>query len=63
MANELFEILFKLGIKKNKKIYMNLCNFLCLDKNYNEYLVVNKLKRCVDDFEKLDYFKSFETKK
>ena len=50
MANDLFTILFNNKLKKRNKIHINLCNFLCLEKKYVNYLVVNKLKKCLEDF-------------
>ena len=63
MANDFFNILYKYKLKKRNKLHLNLCSFLCIEKKYINILVVNKLKKCLIDFQQIEYFKSFESKK
>lgn len=63
MANDLFNIFYKYKLKKRNKLHLNLCSFLCIEKKYINILVVNKLKKCLADFQQIEYFKCFDLKK
>jgi len=56
MAKKFFHKLHKLNIRKSNSVLANLCDFLCLDKKYQNFLMLKKLKRCMVDFKSQRYF-------
>ena len=63
MAKKFFIKLYESNIKKNDDVCDNLCEFLCIDKKYQKYLMKKKLKKCINDFKVSDYFKLLGTRK
>ena len=63
MAKKFFTKLYENQIKKKDDVCQNLCEFLCIDKKYQKYLMKKKLKKCINDFRASDYFKLLGTNK
>ena len=63
MADKFFLKLYDHGIRNSKEPHPNMCQFLCLDKKYTQYLLLNKIKKCIVDFNSSPYFTSFGTRK
>lgn len=50
-SGNFFKVLDKIGISMEDKEHENLKDFLCIDKEYSDKLVVNKLKKALEEFE------------
>lgn len=60
-SEKFFGRLNERGLKNSADFYENICEFLCVDKDYVDYLRIDKLEKVLIEFQNNEFFREFGT--